>query len=105
MGQKGDWKKEGYNIKPIRSYDEISDSNDWTILMISPEKERAAELRIYVDRKRNYLRVSSVYVKEDHRRKGIASALYDYAEQIIGKKIKPANEVSNDAEIFWKSRS
>lgn len=111
MGKQGFWKNEGYVIKPASSSDDVSDGNDWLILMISPDKERAAELRVYMDRSTNYLRASSIYVREDHRRKGIASALYDYAEEVLGKKMRPANECSedpddfsDDAAAFWSKR-
>jgi GNAT superfamily N-acetyltransferase len=40
-----------------------------------------------------------------HRRKGIASAIYDWIEEISGKKVAPADSNSADAAALWRSRT
>lgn len=47
---------------------------------------------------------ASVSVHPDHRRKGIASTMYNMAERYFRKKFKPASSKTSDAEKFWKSR-
>lgn len=48
-----------------------------------------------------YLSPNDVEVKPEHRRKGIASALYQYAEQITDLKLKPHSVQSSDGESLW----
>lgn len=47
----------------------------------------------------------AVQVHPHHRRKGIASAMYDWIEQITGKPMAPGRGHSPDAEQFWRSRT
>lgn len=52
------------------------------------------------------------FVNEDQRRKGIATAAYDKAEELSGKELKPSTEahletesvMTPDAEKFWEDR-
>lgn len=44
-------------------------------------------------------------VHPEHRRKGIASAMYDWAEELGGKPMAPADSHSDYAEAFWKARN
>lgn len=43
-------------------------------------------------------------VHPDHRRKGIGTALYNYAEELAGRPAAPASEHTDAAEAFWQSR-
>ena len=54
-----------------------------------------------------------VYVDEGHRRRGIATAMYDWAEALTGKTIEPStvgeesafeDVLSADAQAFWEAR-
>lgn len=54
-----------------------------------------------------------VDVDEGHRRRGIATAMYDWAEMITGKTMCPSTEgeessfedaLSADAQAFWEAR-
>lgn len=50
--------------------------------------------------------LGSVEVSPDHRRKGIATAMYDAGEDIAGRKFVPdPSGHSSDAAAFWKNRS
>lgn len=45
-------------------------------------------------------------VKEGYRRKGIATAIYDWAERLWGTTLEPyPGGLSTEAEAFWKSRA
>ena len=46
-----------------------------------------------------------VQVVPDFRRQGVATALYDYAEQVLNVKIKPSSSQTDDGAEFWKSRN
>jgi GNAT superfamily N-acetyltransferase len=43
-------------------------------------------------------------VHPDHRRKGIGTALYNYAEELAGRPAAPADEHTDAAEAFWQHR-
>ena len=45
-------------------------------------------------------------VHKDHRRKGLATALYKHIEKHIGHKLKPSPTYQTDAgKAFWAARS
>jgi len=48
---------------------------------------------------------SLVSVHPDHRRKRIATNMYNMAERYFKKKFKPAPSKTSDAEKFWKNRN
>jgi GNAT superfamily N-acetyltransferase len=47
---------------------------------------------------------ASVEVDPKYRRKGIATAMYDIGEEIVGNKFTPAPSHTPYAEAFWKDR-
>jgi len=51
--------------------------------------------------------IGGVMVKEPFRRMGVATALYDAAEDLaskIGAKLVPSDLLSDDAKAFWAAR-
>jgi hypothetical protein len=46
----------------------------------------------------------TIDVPEDHRRKGIATYLYDLAEAVFGVAAEPSSLLSDDAKKFWAKR-
>jgi GNAT superfamily N-acetyltransferase len=42
-----------------------------------------------------------VYVHPDHRRKGVASAMYRHAEQVLGVKMVPSKDRTKDGKALW----
>jgi len=47
---------------------------------------------------------TSLHVDPEHRRRGIATKMYDYVEQQLHTKLKPAFIDSDEGEAFWKAR-
>jgi hypothetical protein len=45
-----------------------------------------------------------VLVDDDLRRRGIATALYDYIEREVGHKLRPSRVRYDDGRKFWKAR-
>jgi GNAT superfamily N-acetyltransferase len=46
----------------------------------------------------------AIEVDPGYRRQGLASAMYDWAEDLSGLKFAPASSHTNDAEAFWSAR-
>lgn len=49
-------------------------------------------------------RIMSVHVNPEHRRKGLASALYNHIEKEHKIKLKPNPTLTDDGEKLWNSR-
>lgn len=47
----------------------------------------------------------AIEVHPKFRRQGLASAMYQWAEQLSGKKFKPGEGHTNDAEKFWTQKN
>jgi hypothetical protein len=111
-GEKGDWKKEGYSLKHtindgfhmVHAFDKhgnkvghagfapLQESHGWT--GITPSK--------------THLGVTTADVRPDHQRKGLASAMYNLAEQKTGMKIKEGHGTagqSPDAKALWANKN
>lgn len=43
-------------------------------------------------------------VHPDYRRRGVGSAMYDYASELGGAPMAPSDRHTDDAEAFWRSR-
>lgn len=43
-------------------------------------------------------------VAPEYRRRGIATRMYDYAEGVLGRKLTPEFQQTEDGIEFWKSR-
>lgn len=48
--------------------------------------------------------VSNVFTDAEHRRRGIASALYDLIESVYGITLRPSHILLADGELFWLAR-
>lgn len=48
--------------------------------------------------------VDDLWVHKDVRRRGIATALYKYIEDLIGQKVEPSDKLTGDGRAFWKKR-
>ncbi len=43
-------------------------------------------------------------INEEHRRLGLATAMYDEAEQTMGKAMEPSDDLSEDSKALWENR-
>ena len=104
-GLHGDWQKEGY------SFYHLPDKNDPTRFVVyashpSEGDVGYARFKIIND---DYIipydhdSDSASYVQEEHRRKGIGSELYTYAENETGLRIRPSEMQSDSAEALWSN--
>jgi len=82
-GAKGDWEKEGYNISHKIDKDKI-------YVFAHDKNQNKAGQVTFID-KGNYIKNAPAHIAwvgEPHQRKGIATAMYQHAEKITGKKTK-----------------
>jgi GNAT superfamily N-acetyltransferase len=54
---------------------------------------------------RDGLRGWDVFVHKDHRRRGLARAMYEHAEERSGKKIVPGSVQTDDGKAFWLGKA
>lgn len=112
MGLKGDWKKEGYKIFYGKPYSDHLGTVH-TIHVIPPKVKNfnpeiddgAAWFQINElnhPKHGRHLQVSDAQVLPEHRRKGIASAVYKKVQKDTGLKIIPfQDEQTEDAKALW----
>jgi len=93
------WKKGDYTFEYT-----VEDFEGGSISVFYNE-EFAGEFNWGRDPEHNNQYIGSVEIEPDHRRKGLATALYNYAEKLTGEKIIPDPNNSKDAKAFWQSRS
>jgi len=106
-----DW---GDKLDTVITKDEAIKSGGFEILAIQNGKE-IAFIRVYKVGTDWY--VYDVDVNKDFRRKGIATKMYDYADDIVGGSVKPQvldqksvsegepPQMTEDAFNFWKKRA
>jgi hypothetical protein len=108
-GAQGDWKKEGYTIK----HQPHPDESFVRMVAYAPNGEKAGYAE-FVHHNDKYIKPydegakfedahPSVSIGLNHRRKGLASAMYMQAERITGKKIRKlhANRRTEAGQALW----
>jgi len=94
-GKNGDWKKEGYKLS--HSYR----SNGVDVYVHSKEGVRVGNLSAdHSSRAPNTLYARGVDVEDEHLRKGIATAMYDHARKVTGRKFVTGRDQSEDGKAF-----
>jgi hypothetical protein len=102
-GLKGDWKSEGYTLH----HDENKDIGQHRIQVKSPTGQNAGHF-IFENVQGKWM-PTSAHVPLEHRRKGIASGVYDHFESKVDK-LHPhiskygEDKQSPDAKALWENR-
>jgi ribosomal protein S18 acetylase RimI-like enzyme len=99
-GAQGDWKKEGYNIS-VHPY---SDEDHLRIVAHDNDGNLVGQVDFSHDHEYPNILVDNAKVDKEHRRKGLASAMYSLAEKHSGKKIKQIlgdENQTEDARNLW----
>lgn len=107
----GDWKNEGYAIShTIEHNPKVNPENPWddhdhTIRVFAHDKNGnlVGKAPFLFHPRHQTLMPAGTRVDEAHRRKGLASAMYSYAENIMGKPVVDENPGgrTKDAEALW----
>lgn len=97
------WKNKGYLIA-------ISECNDWgsgreSIVVVAKHPEFGVVGTAVFAYNKNIpeIKPGNTIINEDHRRLGLATAMYNFVEDYVGLKLKPADDQSDDAKLFWNS--
>ena len=97
-GAKGDWQKEGYIIRHFK-----------TPHGVTVEAYKGNEKVGYLEAAHSQADKTKLYpiqteVDFDHQRKGLATAMYQHAEKIMGKPFRPGSQ-SKEAKALWGQKS
>jgi len=95
-GARGDWKKEGYKIRHANENSPIFSGP-----RISAYKDGEEIGWVRVSPKKNKLVSFDTYVHPKHQRKGLATAMYIYAEKMHGKKFDQAALQTLAGKKLW----
>lgn len=109
MGQKGNWREEGYSIKIDDGF-EHKDGTEYVVDVFDPNGAEAGYFKFnhwYSHPMHGeIIHVMEAEVFTKHRRKGIATAVYDLMEEKLGIKIhKEEDQQSPLAKKLWNSRN
>lgn len=105
-GLKGDWQKEGYRLdhwQDRQGYHNVAayDKNNNVVGTASFTDHLVPnELGTNLVSHPDYMKGWSVEVHPDHRRLGLASAMYQYAEKMSGKKILQGGTTSEGSSLW-----
>lgn len=99
-GLRGDWSKEGYTI----SHTDREPSGYFTVSAFDSSGKEVGNVQVGHHGKRG-LFSNGTYVEPEHRRKGLAGAMYQHAEKITGRKFVPSDDQSTDGEYLWSQPS
>ena len=110
MGQNGNWKLEGYSFKITE------EGGFFKVLAFTKDQELAAQGVFRIASQLigwteeipdpDHLSVTSIDVKPDHQRKGLASEMYQLIEEHTNRSILKGEILqTSDAKEFWKNRN
>lgn len=115
MGMNSDWKKEGYRIesKITPSYGSLDFDNGETfnhdefhdITAFDKGGKVVGSASIAHSKDTGLGMATELHVAPEHRRKGIASGIYDHFKATTGSTIAPSYDQSHDAKNFWAKRN
>lgn len=111
MGMSGDWRKEGYSIShsielnPKVNPENYWDDHDHTVTVFAHDNKGnlVGKAPFFFHPKRDSMVPTGTKVHESHRRKGLATAMYQHAEKVMNKPILSDNPGGRtaDAEALW----
>lgn len=96
-GLKGDWEKEGYTIR----HQNLDDNH----LYVSAHDKDGTEVgsaKIINPDNNRYIHSDDTKTHIDHQRKGLATAMYQHAEKVTGKKMRPSQNRTIAGRDLWR---
>jgi len=103
-GQQGNWQAEGYEIR--HSIDDPHQPERLTVTAHAPDGSRVGMLDVSPSHSRpGTLYPTGIQVHPQHQRKGLATAMYQRAEQVLGLPMAPGSYQSPEAQMLWNQPS
>lgn len=107
---RGDWEKEGYTIEVEHDKRPSTRPGLRQIILVARDKNGNEAGRFFTDAYDGEVGTlnNDIQVHAEHQRKGIATALYNKAEALLGRRITPEEDsklLSDDAKDFWRDRA
>lgn len=102
--------EEGYTIKILKnqarhsSQDPGQGEDPFDVVCLDKNGEEIGHAEIFFYGPERLMMCSDVWVDELHRRKGIATAMYFFAESLTGHKMHPYPVQYEDGKKFWKNK-
>ena len=94
--------KEGVKISSkLYDHPEYGDRQTLKVVATKGNKKIGHADIIHTKRHKN-INSQWIHVDKEHRRKGIATAMYQHAEKVTGKKIHPSKDKTNEGYKFWQ---
>lgn len=108
MGKNGNWKEENYVIKISDGFTH-REGTEYVVDVYDANGEECAYFKFnhWLNHPHHgeIIHVMEAEVMKEHRRKGIATAVYDLIEETLGIKIHHEPDQQTDlAKVFWKNR-
>lgn len=103
-GQAGDWKKEGYTLHHRVGDDNRSPGGMGVQQTWIQAKDKNGKVVGNLDiesHSSGHHAIGMSEIHPGHRRKGLASSMYQLAEQKLGAKLQPSHFQTEDAEALW----
>jgi len=108
-GQKGNWEHEGYKLSHVMEAPNkrIPERSSFKVQAHDAKGNLAGEYHFsHNPHISEHLSPDDSVTQPEHRRKGLATAAYKYAENLSGKKIKNEDGYqSADAKALWNSKA
>jgi len=84
----------------------LKNVDDEYVVLSKINNKIIGELRFFKSKYKPVLKAGSVVVQPNYRRKGIATAMYDFAEKQLNLKFEKNTDVlTPDGKLFWSSRN
>jgi predicted N-acetyltransferase YhbS len=84
----------------------LKNVDDEYVVLSKINNKIIGELRFIKSKYKPVLKAGSVVVQPNYRRKGIATAMYDFAEKQLNLKFEKNTDVlTPDGKLFWSSRN
>lgn len=108
MGRQGNWQEDGYSLRLGEGFNH-TEGVEYVVDVFTEAGEEAAYFKFnhwtYHPDHGEIIHVMEAEVFSDHRRKGIATAVYNLIEETLSLKIhKEPGQQTDLAKNFWKNR-
>lgn len=103
LNQSDAWKTEGYQIThEIKPHEVFEDENNLIVTARDKDGNQVAQAKFQYGNGGKTLMSEGTTVDEAHRRKGIASAMYQYAEATANARVIPSDTQTEEARALWE---